>query len=96
MALTISWALAGAVLGMRYKVLALVPAIGLAVLVVLILGIGRGDGGWTILGAAVAAATALQVGYLAGTLTRFAVAGARGARLRRAWMRATASAGPLP
>ena len=91
MAFTIFCALAGAVLGMRYKVLALVPAIGLALMMVLISAIARGDGIWAILGAAAAAGTALQIGYLAGTLIRFAMAGARGARLRRAWTRATAS-----
>jgi hypothetical protein len=73
---TISCALVGAVLGLRYKVLALVPAVGVAMMVVLITGIARGDSGWLILGAAATAATVLQIGYLAGTLTRFAIAGA--------------------
>jgi hypothetical protein len=59
--------------------LALVPAIGLALMMVLISAIAHGDGGWAILGAAAAAGTVLQIGYLAGTLIRFAIAGARGA-----------------
>jgi hypothetical protein len=73
-------ALAGAVLGLRFKVLVLVPAIALAVLTVVVGGVARADGAWAIVGAAAAVATVLQIGYLAGTLTRFAIAGARGAR----------------
>jgi hypothetical protein len=84
-------ALAGAVLGLRYKVLVLVPAIGLALLVTVVTGSARADGAWAIVAACVAVATVVQIGYLTGTLTHVVMAGARGARLRRAWSRTTAA-----
>jgi hypothetical protein len=84
-------ALAAAVLGLRYKVLVLAPAIGFALLVTVVAGIARADGTWAILAASAAVATVVQIGYLAGTLVRFTIAGARGARLRRAWSRTTAA-----
>jgi hypothetical protein len=68
-------ALTGGVLGLRFKVLVLVPAIGLALVVTVFVGIARGDGDWAILGTAAAVATVLQIGYLAGTLARFAIGG---------------------
>jgi hypothetical protein len=86
--LTLCCALAGSVLGLRYKVLALVPAIGLALLVTVTTGIARAEGAWAVLGAAAAVATAVQIGYLAGTLTRFTIAGVR---LRRVRTRTTAA-----
>jgi hypothetical protein len=80
-------ALAGAVLGLRYKVLILVPAIWLGVVLVVAVGIGHGDGAGSIALACAALATALQLGYLAGTFTRFTIAGARAARHRSGWSR---------
>jgi len=82
MMLILFCALAGAVLGLRFRFLVLVPAIGLAVLTVVVGGVARADGTWAIVGAAAAVATVLQIGYLAGTVTRFAIAGARTARPR--------------
>ena len=92
--LVLCCALAGAVLGLRFKVLVLVPAIGLAVLIVVVSGVARADGTWAIVGAAAAVATVLQIGYLAGTLTRFAIASGRGGRPRPAATPAAALSEP--
>jgi predicted Na+-dependent transporter len=58
--------LAGLVLGQRFKVLVLVPAIVLALLVAIGAGIARGDGVWSTALMAGAVGMALQIGYLAG------------------------------
>jgi hypothetical protein len=88
-------ALIGAVLGLRYKVLVLVPAIGCALLVTLVTGIARAEGAWAILAASAAVATVVQIGYLAGTLTRFTVAGTRRAGRRHAWSRTATLSEPM-
>ncbi len=75
--------LIGAVLGMRFKVLILIPAIGLAWIVILAAGIARSDSISAILIATVLASTCLQIGYLCGTVTRYSVALARIGRTRK-------------
>jgi hypothetical protein len=60
----------GAVLGLRYKVLVLVPSPG--VIAVALAGVAHGDGAWSILLSSVAMATVVQLGYLLGVFTRFA------------------------
>ena len=67
----------GAVLGLRLKVLILVPAIVLVASVVLGFGIAHGDSLWSYLLAMGLAITALQMGYLGGVITRFVIAGTR-------------------
>jgi hypothetical protein len=57
----------GMALGQRFKVLVLLPAIGLAVIVTTSAGVLRADDGWSIVWMGVAAAVALQLGYLLGT-----------------------------
>ncbi len=69
--------LAGALLGLRFKVLILVPAIIFTFISTLGLGIGHGDGIWSILLAIVFAVTAVQMGYLGGTFTGFIIPGHR-------------------
>lgn len=61
----------GAALGMRFKVLILIPAIGLAFIATLAEGIARGDSAFTIVIAAVVASSCLQIGYLGSILTRY-------------------------
>ena len=61
----------GAILGMRFKVLVLIPAIGLAFIAALAEGLARGDRASAILTAAVVASSSLQIGYLGGILTRY-------------------------
>jgi hypothetical protein len=75
--------LLGAVLGMRFKVLILIPAIAFALLTIFAGGIGTGDSLWAALSAAVLASICLQIGYLGGTVTRHTMALARAQRLRR-------------
>jgi hypothetical protein len=65
--------LAGAMLGLRFKVFVLVPAIGLALAVVAVNGIGVEDGVWRIVGTMVVAATFLQLGYVGGGILRFVI-----------------------
>jgi uncharacterized membrane protein len=75
--------LIGAVLGMRFKVLILIPAIGLVWIVILAAGIARDDNVSAILIAAVLASSFLQIGYLCGTATRYSIALARIGRTRK-------------
>jgi hypothetical protein len=58
--------LVGVVLGQRFKVLVLVPGIGLALVFAIAVGVADADGGWTIVLMAMTAITSLQIGYLAG------------------------------
>jgi hypothetical protein len=77
-------ALVGAVLGTRFTVLVLVPAIVLATGVISASGLaGSHPLAWTAL-TAVLAATCLQLGYLGGLATRHFLAAARIARPHRA------------
>jgi hypothetical protein len=77
--------LAGAVLGTRFKVLILVPAVTLAMVTILATAaIASLSLAWAAL-AFVLASTALQLGYLGGMATRHVMAVARAGRLREAW-----------
>lgn len=67
----------GAVLGARFKVLILVPFIGLGSITILAGGIARGDHASAILIAAALASVSLQLGYFCGIFTRFGIADAR-------------------
>jgi hypothetical protein len=75
--------LIGAVLGMRFKVLILMPAIGFALVVVLAGGIAGGASLTATLIAAVLASICLQFGYLGGIGTRYGMALIRAARLQQ-------------
>jgi hypothetical protein len=75
--LIVSMTLIGALLGTRFKVLILVPAIGLALLANIVSGIVGGDSASTILIAAATAAVCLQIGYLCGVVVQYAAAVAR-------------------
>ncbi len=69
--------LVGAVLGVRFKVQVMFPAVPLAFVATTgIMGITQFALGPALL-AGLAAAVALQIGYLGGLLTRFSVAAAR-------------------
>jgi hypothetical protein len=65
--------LAGIALGLRYKVLVLVPAITLTIMFAVMGGIAHGDRLWSILFATAILGTAVQFGYLAGIMIRAAV-----------------------
>jgi len=62
--------LAGVAIGLRFKVLILVPAVTLTMLFAAIVGVTRGDMFSSIAIAMILLLTAIQVGYLAGVLIR--------------------------
>jgi hypothetical protein len=72
--LAICGALVGAVLGMRFRALILIPSIVVGLFVGAVAGIAGHEGvGMTVL-TMLSVATALQLGYLGGTMIRHAVA----------------------
>jgi hypothetical protein len=64
----------GIVLGLRYKVLILVPAALFAMISAIIIGVAHADGFWSMVLMTVELITAVQLGYLAGTVTHMAIA----------------------
>jgi hypothetical protein len=64
----------GIVLGLRYKVLILVPAVMLAMLSAIIVGVAHADRFWSIVLMTLELITAVQLGYLAGTVIHAAIA----------------------
>ena len=76
--------LLGAVLGMRFKVFILIPAIGFALIAILAGGIARGNSVSGTLIVAVLASSCLQIGYLLGIIARYSVALTRAGRPRKA------------
>jgi hypothetical protein len=72
--LAVIGAVVGIVLGLRYKVLILVPAIMFATIAAIIVGVAHADRFWSIVLMTVELMTAIQLGYLAGTVTRAAIA----------------------
>jgi hypothetical protein len=65
--------LAGIGLGLRYKVLILVPAVTLAMIFAMIVAIVRGDHFWSIILVIAIPGTAVQLGYLVGIAIRATV-----------------------
>jgi hypothetical protein len=63
----------GVVLGLKFKILALVPAITASFLAVLAQGIAQSDSIWRISVAIVIAVLGLQIGYVAGLSVREAI-----------------------
>jgi hypothetical protein len=72
--------LAGAALGLRFKVMILVPALTLTMLFAAMVGVTRGDQFWSVAVAMILLGTAIQVGYLAGILIRAKIASVRAQR----------------
>ena len=58
--------LVGAVLGQRFQVIVLVPAVAIALVLAIGTGVTHGDTGWSIVLMGAAAATSVQIGYLIG------------------------------
>jgi hypothetical protein len=69
--------LTGALLGMRFKVLILIPAVGMVVIAVLWVGILHGDSVSAMFIRAMLAWSCLQMGYFCGIVTRYRFALAR-------------------
>jgi hypothetical protein len=65
--------LAGIALGLRYKVVILIPAIALIMLFAMIVGIARGDRFLSLILAMAIPGAAIQIGYLAGAQIRATV-----------------------
>jgi hypothetical protein len=72
----------GAALGLRFKVMILVPALVSTALFGTILGLTRGDQFWSIAITVILLEMAIQVGYLAGILLRATIASVRAQRVR--------------
>src|SRR5690242_10323920 len=70
-ALAVSTLLLGVALGMRFKVLILVPALALALVTLAGVGLAGGNGVAARAVAAVLASCCLQLGYVAGAFARF-------------------------
>jgi hypothetical protein len=67
----------GIVLGLRYNILVLVPAVLFATILAIIIGIGRADSFWSIVLTTVALVAAVQLGYLAGIAIHAVIAAIR-------------------
>jgi hypothetical protein len=75
--LAITYALIGAVLGLRFRVLVLVPTIAISLMVIALVALTFGSGIWMALIETVIAVTLVQVGYLCGAAIRLFLAGSR-------------------
>ena len=60
----------GIVLGLRYKVLILAPAVLFVIVLAIVIGVARADSAWSIVLMTIVAVTAVQLGYLAGIVIR--------------------------
>ena len=78
--ITATWFLLGCGLGLRFKVLILVPAVTSAMLGAAVVGFARGDEYWSVVVAMILFRTAVQFGYLAGIITRDVIASVRARR----------------
>ena len=70
--------LIGLVLGLRFKMLILVPAIGLTLAIVAVNG-NVDDGVWRLVGTMVVAAIFLELGYLGGSVLHSVIGASRAA-----------------
>jgi hypothetical protein len=84
MTLILVYLLLGAALGQRFKVLVLIPCMGLVLPFVAAAGVVRAEPFEQIIFAAIAAASSLQVGYLAGIGLRHLMITSRVAQLNAA------------
>jgi len=87
---------AGIALGQWFKILILVPAVGLALGGTIAAGIARADNVWSIALMAIAVVAALQIGYLIGIWLRSFIVGAGFARTSRRLTPTSEAARPPP
>jgi len=73
---------AGVVLGLRFKVLILVPAVMFAMMFALLVGVARADRVLSIVLTMIALGAAVQIGYVAGIAVRAIVEWARALLVR--------------
>ena len=81
--------LIGVVLGLHFKGLILLPAVGLALIVVAVNG--AGDGTWQLVGTMAVVATSVQLGYVGGSIWQFGVCATRAADHARPSMPTTST-----
>ena len=86
----------GIALGQWFKVLILVPVMGLALGGTIAAGIARADDVWSTAFVAIAVVTGLQIGYLIGIWLRSFIVGARFARAARRLTPTSEAARPPP
>jgi len=67
----------GSALGLRFRVLVLVPVILLGLIVYTACGLAQGTSVWSIMLTSIVGATCLQFGYLAGALAKSVILAAR-------------------
>lgn len=75
--------LVGTLLGLRFKVLVLAPAVALAFALTTVVGIARGGASWHVLGSALIAVVGLQLGYLTGICIHYLTTAARKTLVRK-------------
>jgi hypothetical protein len=80
--------LVGAALGVRFKVLILIPAVAFAFIATVVAGVARGDSASAILIAAVLAGSSVQIGYICGIFGRYGLTMARAGSPHRAPLKA--------
>src|SRR5260370_32747194 len=74
MTLAVIGMLVGSALGLRLKVFVLIPAIGFALALVIAVGIARESGIWWLALAMAMFTSALQLGYLGGSVATLVIA----------------------
>jgi hypothetical protein len=72
--LAIIYALIGAVLGLRFKVMVLAPTIALSLVIIAGVNLAFGTGLWMAVIETVIAVTSVQIGYLGGAAIRLFLA----------------------
>jgi hypothetical protein len=70
LSLLIIGVLVGAVLGLRFKLVVLVPAIGFACAIIAAYGLGHDNSAWWLALAMIVITASIQVGYLGGFILR--------------------------
>jgi hypothetical protein len=89
LSLAIAYALMGTVLGLRFKVMVLMPIIALSAIVITAINMAWGTGLWMATIETVVAAISVQIGYLAGAAIRLFLLGSRGTSVRHTSAAAT-------
>jgi hypothetical protein len=86
----------GAVLGLRFKVFSVFPAIGTIIALTVFIAFAQGGGFGSTLLAIVLTVTGLEVGFLGGAMTRQFIVASGGLAMRGAHDRRTAIASVVP
>ena len=82
MTLAIISTLVGVAFGLRFQLFVLASLVWVSVALIIAAGISNQESAWSILTFSVAIASLFQIGYLGGSLTRFAIDSTSKARFR--------------